>query len=231
MITSLRQIDGAFKKHLEGLTITNAEGEEVLVPVHYINPEGEFQCEHYPAIVIFRSGAYPDQSRYSNNTYTISEDTSESGRLRSRKVIKNPEPYQIFYSVRLYYNYQSDGEAMNTFMMKQFKIGAYLEIEGGKYDTYLISYKNPNSTYREFGIIDEKKGREFIDQYLYRVDINLYDGEVIDEKYLKPIEEGGGIVLRTELENYGNTKKSSGQYPHIEVIEIKGGTEIGRNSK
>ena len=84
---------------------------------------------------------------------------------------------------------------------------------------------------KERRIIDEKKGREFIDQYLYRVDINLFDGEVYDETYLKPIEEGGGIVLRTELENYGNTKKSSGQYPHIEVIEIKGGTEIGRNSK
>lgn len=231
MITSLRQIDAVFKENLQGLTVINAQGQEVEVPVHYINPEGEFQCEHYPAIVIFRSGAYPDQMRYSNNTYTISEERHSNGNLKHRKVIKNPEPYQIYYSVRLYYNYQSDGEVMNTFLMKKFKIGSYLEIEGDKYDTYLISYKNPNSTYREFGIIDEKKGREFIDQYLYRVDINLFDGEVYDETYLKPVEEGGGVVIRTELENYGNTAKSSSNCPHIEVIELKEGQYNGRNSK
>jgi|SRR3712207_3521581 len=190
MINDLRQVDKAFKDKLEGLKIEDKE-----VPVLYINPEGELKVEEYPAIVIFRSGAYPDNNRWYNDTIKYDWEYYSNGAPKSVKEKPNPLPYNIYYSVRLYYQYQSDGVVMNTHMMRVLDRVAYLPIEGDKYDVQFVSYKNPNATYREFGTVKENKEREFIDQYLYKVEINLETGESTDKTFMKPLEDGGGLVV------------------------------------
>lgn len=190
MITDLRQVDQAFKDKLEGLKI----GDKV-VPVIYINPEGEFKLEEYPAIVVFRSGAYPDDERWYNDVIRYDYEYWANGAPKSSKEKPNPLPYNIYYSVRLYYDYQGDGVQLNTHMMRTLHRGSYLPIGDDKYDVLFVSYKNPNATYREFGVVKENKDREFIDQYLYKVEINLETGIEVDKTYMKPPEEGGGVYL------------------------------------
>lgn len=194
MITTLRQVDEAFQKKISGCKIGDKE-----VPVYYIDPEGEFTPEVYPAMAVFRSGAYQDFNRYSNDTFEFDVVLNSEGNKQSSKRSPNPEPYNVYYSIRLYYNYQSDGTDMNTFVMRTLNRTAYLPIDGDKYDVGFVSYKNPNATYREFGVIKENKEREFIDQYLFKVEMNLDTGIVEELKYLKPESEGGGIVINPSI--------------------------------
>ena len=201
MITDLKQVDQAVIDKIKGLQVQDSTGLMKDVPVLYINPEGEFKPESYPSIIVYRSGAYPDFTRWSNDSYVVEETYAEDGSLRSISEIDNPEPYLVYYSIRLYYTYNGDGVVMNNHLMKTFKRGAYLPIEGDKYDVSMVSYKNPNATYREFGVIKENQEREFTDQYLYKAEINLYDGVVKDTKVLLPPEQGGGIVITTHLKD------------------------------
>ena len=229
MIESLMDVDKAFKEALMGLKVEDADGNLVDVPVCYINPESQFEVMKYPVFVIYRSGAYPDPARYSNDTYRVSTEYYSNGNPKSAQDIKNPEPYKIYYNVRLYYNYQVDGLSMNSYLMRKFKRGAYLEICGDKYDIDMVSYKNPNSTYREFGDIKENKEREFVDQYLYSIDINIFDGQFINRQFMKPIEEGGGLVIRLGIE-HGETHEVLYDSSHTKIIdEEEAGNESNSN--
>jgi hypothetical protein len=156
---------------LKGLIVTGDEGD-IEVPVIYINPDAEFKAESYPAFVICRSGAYPDVYRYSEDKY-YEYTYDSSGNPTSALERNNPEPYNIYYSIRLYYTYQRHGMELNTHIMKTLRRTAYLDIDNDTYDILFVSYKNPNATYREFGKFKEDQPDESIDQYLFRIEMNL----------------------------------------------------------
>ena len=168
MITDLSQCDEALINKLKGLII---EGEEV--PVLYISPEKEFVISKYPSIVIYRSGVYPDNYRWTNDKFYDNLTFSEDGTPLSVDEREAPIPYNLYYGIRIYYKYQEDGARLSTYINSVLKRGAFVEIGGDKYDIVFVSYKNPNATYKDFGEQKEKEDREFVEQYLYRLEIEL----------------------------------------------------------
>lgn len=168
MVTDFSQCDEALINKLKGLII---EGEEV--PVLYINPEKEFVISKYPSIVIYRSGVYPDNYRWTNDKFYDNLTFSEDGTPLSVDEREAPIPYNLYYGIRIYYKYQEDGARLSTYINSVLKRGAFVEIGGDKYDIVFVSYKNPNATYKDFGEQREKDDREFVEQYLYRLEIEL----------------------------------------------------------
>jgi hypothetical protein len=174
MINTIQPVDDALKLKLDGLIVKDTDGTDYTVPVFFIDPEKEFSSEKYPYIAYYRAGIYPDNARWTNDLfYDDPTFDSSSGDLMAVKARKAPVPYAVYYGIRLYYQYNEDGVQMNTYMLTNLPRGAYLEMSGEKYDIEFISFKNPNSTYREFGVIKGNKPREFVDQYLYKVSIEL----------------------------------------------------------
>ena len=167
MITDFSQCDEALINKLKGLII---EGEEV--PVLYINPEKEFVTSKHPSIAVYRSGVYPDNYRWTNDRFYDNLAFNEDGTplVDEREA---PVPYNLYYGIRIYYKYQEDGAKLSTYINSVLKRGAYIEIGGDKYDILFVSYKNPNATYKNFGEQREKEDREFVEQYLYRLEIEL----------------------------------------------------------
>ena len=168
MITDFSQCDEALINKLKGLII---EGEEV--PVLYINPEKEFVISKHPSIVIYRAGVYPDNYRWTNDKFYDNLAFNEDGTPLSVDEREAPIPYNLYYGIRIYYKYQEDGAKLSTYINSVLKIGAYVEIGGDYYDIVFVSYRNPNATYKEFGEQKEKEDREFVEQYLYRLEIEL----------------------------------------------------------
>ena len=168
MITDFSQCDEALINKLKGLII---EGEEV--PVLYINPEKEFVTSKHPSIAVYRSGVYPDNYRWTNDRFYDNLVFNKYGTPLSVDEREAPVPYNLYYGIRIYYKYQEDGAKLSTYINSVLKRGAYIEIGGDKYDILFVSYKNPNATYKNFGEQREKEDREFVEQYLYRLEIEL----------------------------------------------------------
>lgn len=168
MITDLSQCDEAMVNKLKGLEI---EGKPV--EVVYINPEKEFLTQTYPTIAVYRLGAYPDNYRWTNDKFYDSPNYTEAGLLDTVQEREAPLPYTVYYGVRLYYEYQQDGAILNTYLARIMKRGTFVEIGGDTYDVLFVSYRNPESTYKEFGEQKENEDREFVEQYLYKLEIDL----------------------------------------------------------
>ena len=189
MITDFSQCDEALINKLKGLII---EGEEV--PVLYISPEKEFVISKYPSIVIYRSGVYPDNYRWTNDKFYDNLTFSEDGTPLSVDEREAPIPYNLYYGIRIYYKYQEDGARLSTYINSVLKRGAFVEIGGDKYDILFVSYRNPNATYKDFGEQREKDDREFVEQYLYRLEIELD----ISQRITKRLSEGLIINVDTK---------------------------------
>ena len=168
MITDFSQCDEALINKLKGLII---EGEEV--PVLYINPEKEFVTSKHPSIAVYRSGVYPDNYRWTNDRFYDNLTFSGYGTPLSVDEREAPIPYNLYYGIRIYYKYQEDGAKLSTYINSVLKRGAFVEIGGDKYDIVFVSYKIPNATYKDFGEQREKDDREFVEQYLYRLEMEL----------------------------------------------------------
>lgn len=186
MITEFSQCDEALISKLRGLVI---DGEEVTVL--YINPEKEFVTSKYPAIAVYRSGVYPDNRRWTNDKFYDNEVRNEDG-IISLDERDAPIPYNLYYGIRIYYKYQEDGAKLSTYINSVLKRGAYIEIVGDKYDILFVSYKNPNATYKDFGEQRENEDREFVEQYLYRLEIELD----IAQRTTKKLSEE--LIINTE---------------------------------
>ena len=189
MITDFSQCDEALINKLKGLII---EGEEV--PVLYISPEKEFVISKYPSIVIYRSGVYPDNYRWTNDKFYDNLTFSEDGTPLSVDEREAPIPYNLYYGIRIYYKYQEDGARLSTYINSVLKRGAFVEIGGDKYDILFVSYRNPNATYKDFGEQREKDDREFVEQYLCRLEIELD----ISQRTTKRLSEGLIINVDTK---------------------------------
>lgn len=167
MLKDISQCDKALIEKLKGLII---DGEEV--PVLYINPEEEFVNSKLPSIVVYRAGIYPDNFRWINDKFYDNLRELENG-VYVVDEREAPIPYNIYYGIRLYYQYQMDGVKLNTYINTVLNRNAYVTIEGNKYDLVFVSYKNPEVTYRDFGTLEKKEPREFVEQYLFRMEIEL----------------------------------------------------------
>lgn len=168
MLKDITLVDAEMLNKLKGLLIDDVE-----VPVLYLNPEPEFQPEVKPAIIVFRIGIYPDNTRWTNDKFFDNPVLDDGGTLKTVDMREAPIPYLMYYGIRLYYDYNEDGAILNNFLLSKLPRGAYLSIDGDKYDTEFVSYRNPSATYREFGVVKGNQPREFVDQYLYKVRIEL----------------------------------------------------------
>ena len=188
MITDFSQCDEALINKLKGLII-----EEEEVPVLYVNPEKEFVISKYPSIVIYRAGVYPDNYRWTNDRFYDNLTFSEDGTPLSVDEREAPIPYNLYYGIRIYYKYQEDGAKLSTYINSVLKRGAFVEIGGDKYDIVFVSYKNPNATYKDFGEQREKDDREFVEQYLYRLEIELDISQRTTKKLSKE------LIINTDI--------------------------------
>lgn len=168
MITDFSQCDVALIDKLKGLII---DGKEV--PVLYIDPEKEFVASSYPSIAIYRSGIYPDNFRWTNQKFYDNYTFNDDGTPATVDEREAPVPYNIYYGIRVYYEYQEDGATLSTFINSVLKRGAFIEVGGDPYDLVFVSYKNPNATYKDFGEQKENEVREFVEQYLYKLEMEL----------------------------------------------------------
>jgi hypothetical protein len=195
MIDRLSQCDEALLNKLKGLMLPNELGVITEVPVLYIDPEKELQLETKPAIVIYRAGVYPDNNRWTNDLFYDNLQYAENGDLVQVDERDAPDPYNVYYGIRLFYEYQEDGVELNNHIMKILRRGAYLNIGEYKYDMFFVSYRNPDVTYRDFGEIKENEQRTFVEQYLYRVETELDNATRITKR--TSLE----LVVNTETKN------------------------------
>ena len=185
MITSLSSCDEALVDNFRGLKLTNEDGELREVPVVFISPQKEFEPkdiqDKLPCIVVFRNGVYPDIYgwRFDNSTYIVDVEYDKDGRPLRGKEVKATEPYNIYYGIRMFYEYLEDGADLNFFITKKTRRGSYVVIDGEGYDMEFLSYKNPEGTYRTFGEVKEKEIKSYSDQYLIKLkaDMILDDSE------------------------------------------------------
>lgn len=173
MITSLKDCDKGFMDRVKGCMIEDEDGNLVQVPVLYMNPDEEETIEDYPAFVVMRMGAYPDTSRWTNNISYTDPTYNNQGELVDVAKHEAPQPFAIYYSVRMYYQYPQDGAVMSLYIMQRFHRGAYLEIDKVPYDLSYVSYRNPQTSYKEFGETKDKEINQYLEQYQFRLDVDL----------------------------------------------------------
>ena len=173
VITSLKDCDKAFMDRVRGCKVENENGELVDVPVIYINPDEELLVETYPCFVVMRVGAYPDVSRWNNGVYYSDPSYNSNGEVVDVVKQDAPQPYALYYAVKLFYQYPQDGADMTFHILNRFKRGAYLEIDNEPYDLSYVSYRNQQSNYKDFGEIKDKDIKQFVEQYQYRLDIDI----------------------------------------------------------
>lgn len=173
MITSLKDCDKAFMARVKGCYVENEHGLSEEVPVMYISPDEELKLERLPAFVVMRVGAYPDNSRWTNNIYYSDPSYSSNGEIVDVVKYDAPEPFALYYSIRLYYEYPQDGAEMSLHILRRFRRGAYLEIDNQPYDLIYVDYRNPQTSYKEFGEFKDKELKQFVEQYQYRLNIDL----------------------------------------------------------
>lgn len=179
MIKSLQVCDEAIVNNFKGLKLLDGSGKEREVPVVFISPQKEFKLQEInsmlPCIVVFRNGVYPDVYgwRYDSSTYIIDVEYNEQGLPIRGKEVKSTEPYNIYYGIRIYYEYLEDGADMNFFVTKRTRRGSYVMIDGEGFDLEFLSYKNPEGTYRTFGEVQEKEIKTYQDQYLFKLKADL----------------------------------------------------------
>ena len=179
MIKSLQVCDEAIVNNFKGLKLLDGSGKEREVPVVFISPQKEFKLQEInsmlPCIVVFRNGVYPDVYgwRYDSSTYIIDVEYNEQGLPIRGKEVKSTEPYNIYYGIRIYYEYLEDGADMNFFVTKRTRRGSYVVIDGEGFDLEFLSYKNPEGTYRTFGEVQEKEIKTYQDQYLFKLKADL----------------------------------------------------------
>lgn len=194
MLKNFSQLDEALIKKLSGLKVEDEMGQLRDVPVLYINPEKEFQISEYPTIVIYRQGIYPDPVRWTNDKFYDNPVYDENGDLIRIDERDAPDPLNVYYGIRLFYKYQMDGVMLNQHLMSKLRRGAYLEVEGYQYDVIFVSYRNPEATYRTFGDLDENKPREFYEQYLFKVEVELDNAERETVPVSKQIDVSTNII-------------------------------------
>jgi hypothetical protein len=174
MISDFSKVDEAFISKLKGLQVTDELGALKDVPVVYIDPEPEFQVSEFPTIVVFRQGIYPDPSRWTNDIFygDIVYDDATGNPISTTKR-DAPDPFNVYYGIRLYTQYNQDSVILNQWLMSKLRRGAYLDIEQEQYDVFFLSYKNPEATYRTFGDQPENQQRQSYEQYTFRLEIEL----------------------------------------------------------
>lgn len=196
MIKDFSQCDGAIINLLRGV---KANGEEV--PVIYINPEKEFVIAKYPTIAVYRAGIYPDNWRWTNDKFYDNISFDEEGNPISIDEREAPIPYNVYYGIRIYYQFQEDGMEINSQLLYILRRGAYVEIDGIKYDLEYVSYRNPNATYKDFGEQKENEDREFVEQYMYKLEVELDGAERVSKHLAKELVINVDVTKKEEDKN------------------------------
>jgi hypothetical protein len=167
------QCDLAFINKLKGLKIANEYDELIEVPVLYITPEKEAKIETLPAIAIYRAGVFQNDVRWTNDKFYDNYQFNVDGDPIKVDERDAPDPFDIYYGIRVLYEYHEDGIILNNHIMKSFRRGSYLTIGTHNYDILYVSYRNPDNTYRDFGEIKQNEKRKFVEQYVFKVEIEL----------------------------------------------------------
>lgn len=198
-ILDYSEVDTAVAEKLSGLCIDHYHPitGEIAVPnkpvdVRYYDPDIDFTEEEHPVIVIYRISEMPDTTRWSidpvvDNLVTATDPESGKETLESVDIRESPEPWNIYYTVRLIAKFQQDSITLSRFYHQKFPRLSYVTVKGVKYDTSHVSSNLFGAGYKTFGV--EKSGkREFIQEYMIKVEINLDIHSPITTKTAKTFE-------------------------------------------
>lgn len=175
-ILSVEEVDLAIAEVLSTCIINSKS-----VPVHYFMPDIDLDEKEPPMIVFYRSGTYPDGSRYQNERIKDNAVYSEQGNLLSFDVRDFPVPQNISYQVRTVYKTHIEGVQFQAYFARTLPREFFITIKGinyrvdnidqvgGRYSSK-VGGSYVGSQYKNFGKMDEGE-REFGDIFNYRVEI------------------------------------------------------------
>lgn len=189
MIRSLREVEQAMKDYFTGFEV-----DTKVVPVTFINPPSESKSQDTLAIVLSQQGDYTDTFRWENKTVVLSESIVGGKLVRE---LNQPEPISVYYIVRLHSmgsKAHSNMIKLKDFVRSRLRRGATITISGQPYPLTQISYKNPTATQKDFGTADANEDREFIEQYLVKVETYLIHAD--DTKTVPTVDKN---IIRVQV--------------------------------
>lgn len=180
----------AIYEKLSGLQLLDGNGVLVDVPVIYQNPEDEFFTKILPSIVFFRCGFTPDPKRRTNDIFKESIDEY------TVRVMPCLEPINIYYMIRYYYQYQTDGIILHKHIINKLGLKhSTLEIKGELYDLFYKSYNISGFQYKDYGELEVGE-REFSEQFIYVLEGVI---DLSDSAKIVPLNtEGVGVFVEVK---------------------------------
>jgi hypothetical protein len=174
-ITDWEEVDTAFAEMFSDLQI---DGKTV--PISYYSPDLDLETLALPSLVFYRTDPYLDENRWVTDDIRDNEQYDVNGKLVSVDVRKAPEPWSVMYSLRAYYEFTQDGNAIFRYMAKKLPKGAYITIKNIGYDVILMHGGMFGSGYKNFGQMSEGK-RMQIGDYTIKIQVylDIYDRETI----------------------------------------------------
>ena len=179
IIDTITILDEALIEKLESIAFIG-ESTPTPIPIIYAHPEEEFVIESFPSIVLFRTAQVRDGQRITLAKFRDNYVYDNNGKLTTLDERESPLPINFLYTIRLYYEYNTDGAEMNLLMLKYFPPlpkPCFLTINNIDYDFVQISHallqsggENDFSTIK-FKEVDER--RIFCDQYFYFCEASL----------------------------------------------------------
>lgn len=123
-INFFRKYDLSIKNKLSAATV-----DGVAVPVHYAYAEPEFVTARFPSFTFYRYSVSRASHRKHNykemkgRNWYYTDDTHTNLRL-----VRHPEPYDIFYQIDTYAKYQSHDIELQEYIIRVFDTHGYLTI-------------------------------------------------------------------------------------------------------
>ena len=191
MLKSIQQLDGAMLEKLRGIKVRDEDGNIIEVPIKFISTDrGYEEPAKLPAIILYRNGVYPDVYgyRWDNSTYLVDKEYNENGDVIKAKEVPATQPYNAYYGVFLYYEYEEDGALMTMQVNKKLHRGSYLAIDGYGYDIEYLEYKHVGATFEQFGDRKKDEVKPKSERFLFRIPADFIMSDDFEE-----------VIMSTEL--------------------------------
>ena len=185
ILDNITSLDEALMEKLEAIAFIG-ESTPTPIPVVYIHPEEEFVIETFPSIVLYRIAQVRDGQRITLSKFRDNYVYDNNGKLTTLDERESPLPINFLYTIRLYYEYNTDGAEMNLLMLKYFPPlpkPCYVTIDSIDYDLVQISHSLLQSggekdfSTIKFKEVDERRIFFFLYMYFCEASLDIFAAE------------------------------------------------------
>jgi hypothetical protein len=163
-IQSFEEVDTAMFDRLSSCIIDGKSVETT-----YYSPDVDLEELDTPSIVLYRTSPFRDLARWKNETIRDNYKYDVEGNLVSLDKRKFPEPWNVLYTVKTLYEYQTDGVALNDYILRAFSRGDFITINDINYDVDLTSSGLWGGQYKDFGRTQDGIARRFQETFAFTV--------------------------------------------------------------